>query len=228
MVTFNADANDYTQAIRYDELRQVWWSFASADEDAPEHILVMQRNPDGGISWAKWNFSGVNVFGLTRNAESLLLDDVYQTWDEIDWAWDDPTATGGYPRVLVGKRNGEVWISSSQAHDGGDDITFTAKTQRLSPYPGKRTRFGYVDVQADAVDGQSVTFTFSKDFAPESFGEFSMDLSPEGNRQKVVRRIPINAASLFLEVNIEYTGQSPVNIDFLNLWAKPIGRMREV
>lgn len=226
-VGWNPNAAEYTCATRYDQLRQVWWSYADRSEDKPGHILVMQIEPGGGRSWSVWTLSGVHCFGDTRNSSNLLWDDVYETWDEVDWSWDSPAISAGFPQVLVGKRDGSVWIVTSDADDDGDSIPFLATSQRLSPYPGLRTRFGYVDVMADAVTDGMVTLRFRRDFETADLLSETVSLTPEsGSEQKVIRRVPINIDATFLTMTVEQDGVTGTSLDMFEFWAKPSGLMR--
>jgi len=227
-----------TQSLRADELRQAWWTVADGTAVAPDKVLVMQQEQDGDDQFSLWDFSFTSI-GTYRSSGIPTIDELSDRIDESPWIIDSLVNLGGFPRVVAGDSTGLVREFKGSAEDSTSpyqwaeftnssvpDVDMLARSIRLSPVPGQRTRLGFVDILADASDGAELTFRMYADNESSTYAEYTVDLSG-GADTKVVRRVPINRIALFHTLEIVESSKADLQIDYLALWFKPAGRVRE-
>ena len=234
-----------TQALRYDQARQVWWSFSDGSNETLTSLAVQQQELDGSEQWSIWDLA-YNALGSHRTSGALTIDSIPDVIDTLEWRLDSVLNLSGFPIINAGDLTGNVYYVNGAAADssssrGGvvgteslsgflvDNITpiaMSAKTTRINPFPGVRARLGWVDVMADATDTASLKLRFYSDFENAAYKEVSLDIS-SATAEKVIRRINVNHTALFHTIEVVDESRAGVTVDYIAPWFQPVGRVRE-
>lgn len=207
-LTWIQNSVPFSYGYNYDELKQAWITYASAEAIAhadgniyPNRVLVLNVE-DKSFSTLELP---VHVLGQTVLEADLTWDDIYETWDEIDWTWDRKDLQAGYPITLMGGEDGKIYKLNSGGDDDGSDIEFQAIFGQWNPFieDGKKALLGWLDFLVD-VDA-NVSFTV-KNYIDTDLNPVHTELvsctAVEGSEEVATHRVYVNAMARFHRLEI--------------------------
>lgn len=224
----NLDANKrmLSAGARNDPAHAIWWTYARNSDSTPQRILSAQYDEKGELSWSVFDMA-FNCFGNFSNTSINTWDSFSpRTWDDLTFSWDAARATPGFRSLMGGTNDGIVHIFDNSDSDSGLPISLYAVTQSLSPFPGKRSLLGWVDIYARAVSGATLTIGWTPDDRESIQKSATVDLEPGNVTAKVYRRVLINRTATFHKLTLETSGTAYVVIDAIIPWFRPAGRIR--
>lgn len=233
----------FTIAARSFENRQFWFSMVNqvTADDSPNEILVGQYQEDNRLRWSTYDLD-FTAFNAYRAGSSPVWDDVDSNFDDYDSIWD-ASGTANSPIVIAADSSGQFAETKGtqdlrndvpnafnttdlRAEAGLQDIPFEIATERLSPYPGMRSHFGWLDLYIEAALGVTLTVEFRGDSRLAAYKSVQIDISPTVSAEKIYRKILVNKTATFHRITIKASGASEFAIDALIPWFRPAGRMR--
>ena len=154
MLVWNQEKIQFCYSLVLEEQNQTWTSYVSSASEYPDHVLVNNYEEN---SWSVYKMP-VHTMGYSSLDSDLILDDIDEELDSLDYSFDDRTLQAGYPVTLMGCRDGYVYQLNKGGDDDGAAIEFFAKSGRWNPYieKGEKARLGWIDFLVD-VD-EEITF----------------------------------------------------------------------
>ncbi len=209
VISWDSSNSQYAYGMLVYENNQIYLSYNSQDasDNYPDKILV--RNfTDNSFS----NYSmPVHCFGASKVEGDLILDNINDVLDTLDYSFDDKSLQAGYATVLAGGRDGCVYRLNITNTDNGTPIKFSAKTGELNPYiiENYEAELGYIDIFAD-VDA-TTTLNIKNYIGTSSDIILSQDVtfaSSGIDQKKIWKRVYCNitAKSHVIELNCESGG----------------------
>lgn len=224
---FNANKTDLSVGIRNEEKRAFWWTYVSTVDTQPKNVLVAQYNAKNELAWSTYDMP-FQVFAAYQSETKPTWDTFSGSWDDYPGiGWDSAGLTEGFPQLLGGARDGQVYVFDSSDSDYGSDITFEAETMELAPFPTQKSQLGWLDLYGTAVSGVTLTLRFYANTTAAAYKTQTFDLTPDATSGKVYRRIRVNKIAAFHRIKITSTGSSFFAIDSIVPWFRPAGRIRE-
>jgi hypothetical protein len=216
-------------SIPIQELQQVLISYPEVDDTENTHSICYNY---ADKSWSRYDF-GFNIYGFYKEGEiGLTLDEIEDTWQEAEYAWDDKTRQAGYPITLGGDVDGYVWKINYGGSDNGSAISFEAFSGRWNPYlkHGKSARFGWIDFYVDRDPNVDMTVTFYAHTGgkEEVVATQTVTFGESGdNADKVWVRADNGAIGDFHRVKLtNNSSDQTIRIHAMKVWMKPAGDMR--
>ncbi len=194
-LSLNLDALDMCYATVMAELEQIWFLVPSVSATTPDTILIynyIEKN------WATMGIAG-RCLGQWRQSEAVILDDIVEVLDDLDYSFDDVSQSGGYPMIVMGDNTGNIRQMHYAGTDDGEDISFHAITARLNPYQheGFMTDLGWIDFLIDEADTISFNVDFFADFdriaAYQTSAITASDDDGRSDKSKTLKRLNVNA-----------------------------------
>jgi hypothetical protein len=130
--------------------------------------------------------------------------------------------------VVAGDGAATVYVFNGASTDNGTSFVAKARTQQINPFPGRLARLGWVEVIGDAADMKTASLRFYKDANDTSYYSQVVSLDRENaSDTKVRRRIRVNQAAQFHQVELEVSNLSGWGLDALVMWFQPDGEVKE-
>lgn len=102
----------------------------------PEHYLEDAGQYAPGTPFSKRQFPFLAT-GFYQQADGLAWEDIAETWQEYNYAWNDQFFQAAFPLNLAGDENGQIWvINRSQTADGTALPSFV-RTSRMATRSGR-------------------------------------------------------------------------------------------
>lgn len=216
-------------SIPIQELQQVIISYPEVDDTENTKSLCYNYTD---FAWSRYDY-GFNVYGFHKEGESgLTLDEIDETFDELEIAFDDPTRQAGYPITLGGDTSGYIWKINYGGTDGGSAISFEAFSGRWNPFlkEGYRARFGWIEFLVDRDPTISMTVEFYAHIGGKeslvasetvTFGETGDDV------ERIWVRADNGAVGDFHRVKLtNNAANQTIRLHALMIYMKPAGRMK--
>lgn len=227
VLNLDASKRNLCAGARNDPFKSIWWTFARNADETPQRILVGQYDEKDDLSWSVFRMA-FDAFGYYSNVQPTTWDSYSPlTWDELTFPWDAARGTTGFRSLIGGNSAGTVYIFDDSDSDNGVAITMEATSQGLSPYPGRRSHLGWIDIYATAVADVTLTIGWSKDDRASVLLSRTVDLTPDVVTNKIYRRVLINKVAMFHRLTFELAGEKFAAIDAVVPWFKPAGQLRE-
>jgi hypothetical protein len=180
-------------------------------------------------AWSRYDY-GFNCFGAYKFSGSApTLDDIDESWDELEISFDDNTRQAGYPITLAGDSSGYVWKINDGASDNGEDINFEVLSGRWNPWlkVGRKSRFGWLMffVERDEGIDFEVSFYTNRETTPHT--TVTVNCDDGSNSEKVWVRADNGAIGDFHRVKISNDAASQtMKIFAMIAYMKPAGALR--
>lgn len=225
VLDFNAEKVDYAYAGRLDDMRQTWLTYPSLGSDYADKVLVVNYNDK---SWSTYTMP-MHCLGFYKEVNDLLWGDVYEAWDEIEWAWDDKERQAGFPVTLGGSIDGYIYKLNYGGTDNGSDISFNLKTARLNPFvkEAKQCRLGYIDFLVETDPLISLDVEFFRDFDETSYLTQTLTFAAVNDELKAWKRVYCNNIANAHTIKLSHTASNQtVKIHAMIIWVKPVGGVK--
>jgi hypothetical protein len=207
VLNVNPDEMDKVYAIALDEMRQIWWAYPDGISTQNNKILV--------YNYRENNFATFTLPVVSMgywNQETTLTWDAYAasypagtTLDETaDITWDDKTLKGGYPTVLGGTIDGNIYTLNEGGMDNGATIPLEIVTKRMNPYLAehKKAVLGYVDFLVGIHSSATLTIDLLND--TRTAPVISRTLEFTGTGEKVWKRLYFNQTANFHTLKLHH------------------------
>ena len=214
-LTWIPDSVSYSFSFDLKEQKQILITYASTDASAhadgntyADSALVLNYDDK---SFSTYGLSA-HVFGSSKLESDVLLDDIGDVLDDLDYSFDDRELESGYPISLMGGRDGKIYKLNDGGSDDGSAIEFKAIGGRWNPslLKGRKARLGWIDFLVD-VD-PAVTFDVKSYINTDdtAFQTKTVTCSAvEGSDDKAWHRVFVNAVGRFHR--IELTNNATAN-----------------
>jgi len=235
---WNADKAYVGQSLRYDEAGQIWWSYVDRGETTPLHVVVMQREDTGSPKFSIYDLP-FHTLGSYRSSGVTTWDSINKPWDDILYSWDNPNLQGGFPSIIGGDLVGNIWqfnghtsdqtkhplTDTGQARYGATAIPFSAKTERLSPFPGQQVLLGWLDILLVPQSGGVLKVKLSADWEAAAYLQESIDIDPGTSTasKRLVRIRVDHVADVAHTIELIEETTGGLIIDGVIPWFKPMG-----
>lgn len=226
---WNTAALGMSYGIRFEELRQLWFTYAGLNQDYPQNVLAFQWDDE---CFATYELP-FHSLGFWKQQASITwddLDDFGATLDDVAVSFDAATLQGGYPVLLAGGRDQKVYLASYGYQDDGDYYFMRAKTQRLNPFQdkGQSVRLGYVDIVAQRNALATLVVRFYRDFEETPYKTEGVSLAGSSLSDQVRVRILVNRTAQFHQIEITEFASNAVVVDAVIPWFRPEAPSRAV
>jgi hypothetical protein len=188
LLSWNPDAVNYSSMYKNEELEQILISYVSSSGTTPDNILV--------YSYDDMSFSvrsvAAHCFGSTTLASNIILDDIDEILDNIDYSFDDSSLAAGYPLTLFGATNGKIYRYNHTTADDDEAIECHVISGRWNPFieEGKQARFGYIKFLVTKDENASFDVVFYKNNDTDSYK--TKEVSCDGDGDKVWVNVSVN------------------------------------
>jgi len=158
VLEFNQEKIGYCYSLVCEEMDHVYTTYASQASDLPDRLAVLNFEE---ANWATYRLNA-HCLGYWSVDDDLILDDIEDVLDTLDYSFDDKELMAGFPITLMGCRDGYVYKLNDSGADNGSAIAFEAQSGRWNPYGegGQKASFGFIDFLVDVDD----TISFDVDF----------------------------------------------------------------
>jgi hypothetical protein len=198
MLEFNQDAVGYCYSLILEEESQGWISYPALGSAKPDNALILNYDAD---NYATYGLP-IHTLGYSSLPSDVLLDDIDEVLDNLDYSFDDKELQAGYPTTLMGCRDGYIYQLNYGGEDNGSAIEFEALSGRWNPHieEGYKARFGYVEFLVD-VD-QNVSFNVEFYLDQQTSAYKTLTVTCTGTGEKVWKRLTIGAVGQFHRIRI--------------------------
>jgi hypothetical protein len=221
--------------VAFDQQREVWFSVASsqASTSEPDRTLVVSTET-GAVSLHTWSY---RVFGIFRKQDAV------PAWDDVQWATTlmrnvtaIPAASqnlAGFPTVLAGDLLGNLYeIPSADVFDVLGTCKMILHSKRLNPYvttgDWQEALLGWWLIYMDPSPGQSLIVRLYRDNSPAPYAEYTIPLDATAGESKLVKRIQVNRAARWHEIELEYESDVPWAADAVVAHFSPAGEIQHL
>lgn len=223
--SWNQGKLNLSYGIRFDELRQQWFTYVARDEDVPKHVLAFQSDDE---AFATYDLPFLSL-GLWKQADSITWDglDVFGDLDDVSISLDATETQSGFPVLMGGGIDQKLYYASYGHSDAGALYFLRARSQRLNPYSGAgvAARLGFIDIVAQRSDQAILVVRCYADFSDVPYLVKSINLESQSGEQ-LRKRVLVNRVAQFHQVEIIDLSGAAVALDGLILWMKPEARAR--
>ncbi len=219
----------YSFAVRIEELRQGWVTYAAPGDTHPQHVLAYEYEAE---AFARYDLP-FHSLGFWKQQDVILWDDadaLYPTWDDAEITPDSLEQKSGFPVLVAGGRDQKVYYGSSGYLDNGNLYFLRAKTQRLNPFAaqGRKARLHRIDVIAERNDSARLILRLYSGLSETHYRVLQVDLAGPTSDDQVKRHLRVNHVAQWHQIEVVDFGGSRVALDGLVLWFTPEGKMRGI
>lgn len=154
------DGQIRVQGIRDFRKELIYWTYPSHEDDPvyPDRVLCYNYREN---SWAIFDQS-ITAFGQFQTHQDLTWESADFAWNETDLAWNSGRKQSGYPIIIAGDKNGNVFFYNERNTDNNAYYNFDIRTKRFSFYAkeGKAARLGYVELYVESTSGGEFTLDY--------------------------------------------------------------------
>ncbi len=173
----------------------------------------------------------MHSFGSYRTSGTMTWDSADIAWNDANFRWDSPGNLAAFPTVVGGDLGGGVYEFggvSSDNQDGLDPVAipFSARTGKLIPYRGQRSRLGYIDILAEPTGG-TLKLNLYVDDQAGAYKVVQIPLEMTGTDKKVRCRVKVGRIGEYHEIELVEETTNSLVIDQLVAYFKPVGPSRE-
>lgn len=230
---FDPDKNFLSAAIRNEDRRSFWWSYADAGATQANMILNATYDEQRNLAWSKYDMR-FNVFSELESEQTPSWDSLGPlTWDDYTGVtWNDArVGIAGFVQLIGGGAFGQVvQFAVSNTDDyllGRETIDFVFVTQELTPYPGKRAHLGWIDLYVGGITDGVLTLEFYADKSSSFHKSVTLDLTPNGSKSKKWLRVPVGRSAAFHRIRGYSSDGNATEIDAIVPYFRPAGRIRK-
>lgn len=169
-----------------EEERESWMTYPQIGSSYPDRILTLNYMDN---SWSIYDIA-LQCIGYWQQSEDPTLDQIDQSFNELERTFDERTKQAGYPITLGGTYEGKILQLNDEGDDLGAPIKLKIKTGRWNPFwkQGREARLGWIEFLFTKDPGISVfidLYTGFDDSTPYKTEEISLD----GDGEKVWKTI---------------------------------------
>jgi len=205
-----------------EEDREFWMTFPSIGSTKADRVLVLNYASN---AWSIYDLS-IHSIGYWETAEDPTLDQIDQSWDELEIIFDEPTAQAGYPITLGGTYDGRILRMNDSGADLGAPIKFEVKTGRWNPFieQGLKARLGRVDFLFTTDPGITVNVDFYTDFSTTPYATHTLTL--DGSGEKTWKTLHIGEEGQTHQIRIWHeAANQTIELHAIVPWFKPTGKL---
>lgn len=169
VLAMNQEAVIYSYGGIDERRKQAWWSFPTISSDKPDKVMVYNYKD---TAWSVFDIA-MTCFGYfnTTSADDPTWDDMGEKiWDEVESIWDQREFQAGFPIMVGGDANGNVFRMNMGDSDNGAPIYAEILSGQWNPYrqQGQAATMGWVDflVERDPDINLRVDFFADEEDAP--------------------------------------------------------------
>ena len=185
----------------YEPFEQAWLSYPSLAATAGNDKVAIFNTDDN--SWAIFDIP-LTCYGYYERGGNLIWSECTFPWSSTTIKWNDRNLQGGYPILLGGDQNGNVWQVDSGSTDGNNatSATATALTAQLNPFvkQGLQARLGWLDMLVDSNPNVTLTVNLYSDGSLTPYSSFQVPLSDGRGLPKSWIRLPSGVAGNFHQI----------------------------
>ena len=187
---------------------QAWFCYPSlAATEGNDKVLVLNTEDN---SWAVYDLA-LTCFGYYELGNSLTWADLTDiTWAQWNSPWGAPYLQGGYPIMLGGDANGNVWQLDQGTLDAGvNPVNATATTGQLNPFvkQGHKARLQKLKILCDTNAAAMLTVNFYIDSQTTAYQSIQVPMTDNKGGAKSWLSIPSMVAGEFHQFDIVSNGQ---------------------
>lgn len=233
LTTFSTRYRDLCASIRFELERSFWWTYVSRQMSRPDGVLCAVYDEENQLSWSQYTMP-FNVFSTFDKQDLKTWDQLGgRTMDSYAGQTIDSLGSGsvGTNRVIGGQSDGVIYIFDESVKDytwnGISRINMVLDSQKLTPFPGQRSHFGWIDILIDSAVSCLLKISFFKDEDENSYTVKTITATPIPGSSKIMRRIKVDKTAFFHRFKIETLDDVPIAFDAFIPWFRPAGRMRQ-
>jgi hypothetical protein len=233
VLNYSTSNTDQCAAIRNESERALWWTYVDVADTRPNNILAATYNEKGEVAWSQYD-QRFNVFSEFDSDQSpswnSLGPNPMNSYVGVSFN-DARVGAEGFTQIIGGSDKGLIHrfdgVSNTDFRaDGPGTIEFEIETQRLSPYPGQRSHFAWLDIYCDASRDAELMIHFYADTTSAAYLTKTISLTPDSTGTKVYRRVSVGQIASFHRMKLFSSDGKFFAIDALIPWFRPAGRLR--
>lgn len=185
VLDYNVSKYQYSYAARIRELRQAWLTFCAAGSSYPDRVLV--HNYEEG-AWSVFTMA-LHCMGLYDEQSTMILDDIADVLDDLDYSFDDVSQQEGFPIALAGTVDGYITRLNTGSTDNGTAIPFESESAEWNPFAkdGFKARLGFIDFYVDSSDEAELAVDFYNDTRSTPYLTKTLSFAAAGKEKTWVR-----------------------------------------
>jgi len=208
IINMNQSLVHFASSGYYEPQSQAWFCYPSlAATTGNDQILVLNTEDN---SWAIFNIP-LTCLGYYERGNSLIWADLTDvTWAQMNSPWGAPYLQGGYPIMLGGDANGNVWQMDQGGFDEGtDSINAIATTGQMNPFlaAGKKARLGKVKILCDTNPAATLTLNMYVDSQSTPYLTYQIPMTDNKGGAKSWVTVPSMADGEFHQFDLAHDGQ---------------------
>lgn len=200
VLEYNLGYFKYSYGARVRDLRQAWVTFCAADSVTPDRVLV-QNYEEGAFSVYDM---ALHCIGVYDEESTLILDDITDILDTINWSFDDASRQAGFPLTLGGTIDGYIRKLNIGGSDNGTAINFEAESAEWNPFAkeGQKARLGFIDFYVDANDTAELSVEFYNDTRDVAHTTKTISFSESTGKAKTWVRLHVGSVGEFHRIKL--------------------------
>lgn len=219
---FNQEKYNLCYAAILEEQRETWMTYPQVGSNYADRVLSLNYLDN---SWAIYDLS-LHVLGYWEEDDDPTLDQINQSFDELERIFDEHSKQAGYPITLGGTYDGKIL----QLNDGGDDlgnpIKLEIKSGRWNPFweQGREARLGKIEFLFTTDPGITLYVDFYTDFNTTPYK--SEEIVLDGDGDKTWKAVFSGEVGTTHQIVIRHEAVAQTcEIHAIVPWFKPAGRL---
>jgi hypothetical protein len=192
-------------------LRQWWLAYPTLAATSGNDQIAVYNMDDG--AWSLYNLA-MNTFGYFDQTKDLTWADCTFNWEDAGFKWGDRSLQGGYPVVLGGTVDGNVYAIDSGVSDAGSTINMAIKSARMNPFVknGVKARLGWVKFMVDTNSAITLTINFYANHSDTPYMTYDMTLNDGRGQEKSWLSLPVGVSAQFHQIEMLHDGPTGIGI----------------